>query len=241
MFLRQSRRLLHTVPRLPVSQLPGLYSPLGFQTAWTDYQQFLTTRLTELTAGTADETRFPFYIAQVTSKDQTKQKVFNVASQAHNNHFFFQQLTSPENNHTRPSRQLEQRINEQFGSLEGLGKVFVDASDAVVGQGWLFLAERADKQLEVLALNNSGSPYQFNANQGIDLNGPVGKDDFQLLESIKQDLKEGIQDFTFPLIGISLWDQSYLIDYGLNGKKEYIKKVFDSLNWDVINSRVFKL
>lgn len=241
MFLRQSKRLLHTVPRLPVTQLPGLYSSLGYQTGWSDYQHLLTTRLSQLTAGTADETRFPFYIAQISSKDQTKQKLFNLASQAHNNHFFFEQLTPAETNQTSPSRQLEQRINDQFGSIEGLKTVFLENCDVLSGQGWLFLAERADKQLEVLALNNSGSPYQFNANLSMDLNGPIAKSDYEALKDIKADLAEGIQDYTLPLLAVSLWDQSYLIDYGVNGKKEYISKVFDSMNWDVVNSRVFKL
>lgn len=241
MLFRHSRRLLHTVPRLPASSLPGLYSPLGYQTAWTDYQQLLTAKLSQLTSGTADETRFPFYIAQINSKDQTKQKVFNVASQAHSNHFFFQQLTSPENNHTRPSRQLEQRVNEQFGSLEGLKQLLIESSDSIVGQGWLYLTERADKQLEILCLNNSGTPYQFHANQSLDLNGPIGQEDFVELEQLKRDFKDGVQDYTLPLLNISLWDQSYLTDYGIGGKKEYVGKVFDSLNWDVVSSRVFKL
>jgi Fe-Mn family superoxide dismutase len=223
-----------------VSQVPGLYSPLGFQTAWTDYQQFLTQRLSALTVGTANETRFPFYITLNTSKDQTQQRIFNVASQAHNNHFFFQQL-GESGNHTRPSRTLEARINEQFGSLEGLKALFVDASDSLVGQGWVFLVESADKKLDLLVLNNSGTPYAFNANQSLDLNGPIDKDDYEALEAMKQDLRDGVQDYTLPLIGISLWDQSYLVDYGIDGKKQYVEKVFECLNWDVINKRVFQL
>ncbi|CDR44304.1 CYFA0S14e01838g1_1 [Cyberlindnera fabianii] len=235
-----SRRLIHTVPRLS-TKLPGLYSEKGFQTAWTDYQTLLTTRLSQLTAGTADETRFPFHIAQIHAKDQTKQKVFNAASQAHNNHFFFQQLVSPENNTTRPSRQLEERIEARFGSLDGLKKELVAQSEKIIGQGWLFVVEDYTKQLDILALNNSGTPYHFAGNHALDLNGPISEGDYNELTAMQKDLAEGGQDYTLPLLAVSLWDQSYLVDYGVSGRKQYIEKVFDATNWDVVSSRVFKL
>jgi len=237
--------MIHTVPKLKHEEayrangIPELYSPQGFKLAWTDYQKYLTTKLTMLTNGTADETRYPFHIAINSCNDQTKQRVFNVASQTHNNHFFFEQLISPTSNNTKPSRELESRINEKFDSLNELKEQIIAESEKVVGQGWVFLVESEAKTLEILTVNNSGTPYNFSGNLSLDLNGPIGKDEFEAWETIKEHTLAKTKDWTMPLFSINLWDHAYINDFGVGNRDLYVQKALDSINWEVVNNRMY--
>lgn len=240
------KRLIHTAPKLALqdefasSGIPGLFSQQAFKTAWIDYQDYLTKKLTLLTNGTADETRHPFHIAINSARDQTQQRVFNVASQTHNNHFFFEQLISSEINTSKPSRTLESRIKEKFGSLEGLKETLVEESESIVGQGWIFLVETEAKTLEILTVNNSGTPYNFSGNLSLDFNGPIGRDEYEAWDAIKEHTLAKTKDWTMPLLSVNLWDHAYLHDYGIGNRDVYIRKVFDSINWDVINKRHYE-
>lgn len=239
------KRLIHTAPKLAlqdefaINGIPGLFSKKAFNTAWVEYQDFLTKRLTLLTNGTADETRHPFHIAINSARDQTQQKVFNVASQTHNNHFFFEQLIAPKLNTTKPSRDLQSRIDEKFESLEGLKEALVEESQIIIGQGWIFLVETEAKTLEILTVNNSGTPYNFSGNLSLDLNGPIGRDEFDAWDAIKEHTLTKTKDWTMPLLSINLWDHAYLHDYGIGNRDAYIRDVFDSINWNVINKRLY--
>ncbi|KAH3683161.1 hypothetical protein WICPIJ_005858 [Wickerhamomyces pijperi] len=239
------KRAIHTAPRLPFQKefsengVKGLISKEGFQTGWLDYQKFLTTKLTLLTNGTADETRHPLQITLISAKDSTRQRVFNVASQTFNNHFFYEQLISPLLNGTKPSRSLEDKIRNSFGSLEELKQKMIEKSEEVQGQGWIFLVEDESKQLSLKALNNSGTPLHFSGNLQLDLNGPISQEDYLLTLKNSKALKEGASDNTLPLLAISLWDQAYLLDYGVANRKEFVGKAFDATNWEVINARAF--
>ncbi|KAH3675993.1 hypothetical protein WICMUC_002289 [Wickerhamomyces mucosus] len=240
-----SKRLIHTAPKLPLQAefseqgINGLLSREGFQTGWVDYQKYLTTRLTLLTNGTADETRHPLHITLLSAKDSTRQRVFNVASQTFNNHFFFEQLISPIKNETAPSRSLEAKIFKSFGSLQGLKEAFIAKSEDIQGQGWIFLVEDESKQLSLKALNNSGTPLHYSGNLLLDLNGPVSEEDYVTSLKIKTNIKNSVKDNSLPLLAISLWDHAYFLDYGIEGRKDYVSKAFDSTNWDVINARAF--
>ncbi|CCH42089.1 Superoxide dismutase [Mn], mitochondrial [Wickerhamomyces ciferrii] len=239
------KRLIHTAPKLKLQDefikngINGLYSSQGFKLAWIDYQNYLTKNLTLLTNGTIDETRYPFSIAIANAKDSSKQNIFNIASQTHNNHFFFQQLISSQENNTSPSRELNSRIISKFGSLDSLVDQFVLESKEIIGQGWIFLIENESKNLEILTLNNSGTPYNFSGNHSLDLNGPIGLTELEAWESIKESTLTKAQDWTLPLLGISLWDHSFITDYGVDGRDEYIKDVFKNINWDVVNKRLY--
>lgn len=233
---RLLKRSLHTVPKLspqPISSL-GPFSQQGFQTAWVDQQQHLTNELNVLIAGTADETRNPLSISLISQKDSKRQRVFDVSSQLFNNHFFFQQFNL-NNEQTQPSRFLLNKINKDFGSLENLKSEIINKSQDLVGQGWIFLIEDFDKSLKVLTLNNSGSPLSNNK-LNLDLNGPISEDNY--LDLLQRN--EINENFQLPLIAFNLWDVAYLHDFGINGKKQFIEKVWDSLDWTVINKRVFQ-
>ncbi|CAH6718159.1 37S ribosomal protein S26, mitochondrial [[Candida] jaroonii] len=247
--LRITKRLIHDVPKLKgqykyeTSGIEGLYSPEGFKGAWTDYQKFLTMNLTLLTNGTENEFKSPYQILLNTAKQTTEQHIFHYASQAHNNHFVFQQLTNKsEASKTQPSRNLMGRINDMgFKNLQELYDQIVKLSETMNGQGWIFLVENPDKSLKLIQCNNDGTPYFYGKNQSLDLNGGISEQTYEKYLELKNQVEENSRDFTLPILGINLWDHAYINDYGINGREEYLKNLWSSLNWDVINGRLFEL
>ncbi|KAI0555177.1 Manganese/iron superoxide dismutase [Xylaria curta] len=91
----------HTVPILDQFRqdqaVPGLLSPHGYSTAWTQYMQHVVDRLNSITAGTDFENQSPLTILKSTARDPAQAALFNYASMAHNNHFFFSQLVNLQN------------------------------------------------------------------------------------------------------------------------------------------------
>lgn len=240
-------RSLHTVPALKLGEvfaksgIEGLYTPQGFRTAWSDYQRFLTTNLTLRTNGSENELRTPYQIVLQTAKNTTEQHTFHYASQAHNNHLFFEQLApKPEAARTRPLRFLMERLADQdFANIEAFREEFLAIADSSFGQGWLFLVELADKSVKIVRCNNDGTPYYYGKNQLLDLNGGIDEASFDYLNELKDLAARRERDFALPLLALNLWDVAYIEDYGVTGKADYLNNVWDCINWEVVNKRLF--
>lgn len=250
MFSHIVKRNIHYAPRL-VNQpnytkngIKGLMSAEQFKTAWIDYQDFLTKNLTLKTADTEYETRSPMAIAMSTSKDAQKSQIFHYASQAHNNHLFFEQLKDSGNEHENGNGneikpQLLNSINNTFQSLENFKLTLLNAADILPGNGWVFLVEDENKDLKIVSCNNDGTPYFYGRNQSTNLNTYFDYKDYKKLLKLKNNINENVKDYSLPLICINVWEYAYLIDYGVNGKAEYLEKLWNNLDWNVINKRVF--
>ncbi|ODV78685.1 manganese superoxide dismutase [Suhomyces tanzawaensis NRRL Y-17324] len=248
-FARNSKRSIHEVPKLRNEEkyiangIEGLYTPSGFQTAWSDYQKFLTLNLTLHTNGTENELRTPYQILLKTAKQTTQQHIFHYASQAHNNHFAMEQLTDKtEASKTRPSRALMEKLAFQdIPDLETFRERMLLLADSSFGQGWVFLVELPDKSLRIMRCNNDGTPYYFAKNQSLDLNGGVDEGSFEYLNSLNVRAKSNEKDWTLPILAINCWDVSYIKDYGMTGKADYLANFWDCINWDVVNKRLFQV
>lgn len=223
--------------------IQGLYSSSGYKAAWIDYQKYLTMNLTLLTNGSENEVKTPYQILLHTAKQTTEQHTFHFASQAHNNHFCFEQLTNKsEARSTSPSRNLLGRLSDQgFGGIEEFKNAMLSTANSAIGQGWVFLVEGPDKSLKILKCNNDGTPYYYGKNQSLDLNGGIDETSFDHYNRIKQLTQENERDFSLPILGINYWDSSYINDYGVNGKAEYLANYWDCINWNVVNKRLFQL
>lgn len=243
--VRASSRWIHTVPRLAnqtalESQgVPGLFSPNAFSIAWTKYQKHLLDKLTTLTVDTDNETRKPFHILLNTAEKANQAHVFNYASQAHNNHAFFESLVSAENNETTPSNQLKQRIDSSFGSLENLRSIMLQAAEGLSGNGWVFLIEAADKNLYVMTCYNAGSPYTAGRAQVVDLNGPTDQDVLHTIKELQDAVLAKEKNFNIVLLAANVWEHAYLEDYGVAGKSQYLDNWWKSIHWGVVSSRLF--
>lgn len=239
------RSLIHTVPRL-VNQsqyeaqgIPGFLSPSAFNLAWTDYQRYLLENLTQLTMDSENESRIPFHIALNTSSKPDQAHVFNYATQAHNNHMFFQALRSGENNPTNPSAPLLERIENSFGGMDNLRSQLLTEADTLLGNGWVFLAEGEDKGLYTMACYNAGTPYDFSRSQMFDLNGAVSQDTWETLDQIKKAIEAKEKNHSMVLLALNVWEHIYVPDYSVSGRADYLEKWWNCIDWDVVSSRLF--
>lgn len=247
-----ARRGIHTIPKLPQAAqlsrqgIPNVLSAGGFKILWDQQQTYLCDKLTLATAGTSLESYLPFHLLLNTAKKASQSHIFNLASAAHNNHLFVENITPPATSTSnQPSRLFLTCIEDSFGSdWETVKKEMVTrAEQDVLGQGWLFLVENSNKELHILTIQNNGTPYYFPRNQLFDMNSALTLEEFAQLEEIKKLVKgkgdKKVQDWTMPLICVSLWDQAYLHDYGVLDRSKYVENVLNNLNWGVVNSRLY--
>lgn len=242
------RRGIHTVPTLPrISELsangiPKVMSANAFRTCWSDYQKLLCDKLTLASAGTALESYLPFHLILNTAKKPYQTSIFNLASAAHNNHLFMENLL-PMDQETTPSREFLRRLQEQHGMTwdEFKNEMIRRADEDVLGQGWLFLVENDAKELHILTTQNNGTPYFFPRNQSFDFNSALTQEEMQNFLNIKDLVSSDtdLKDWTMPLIAINLWDHAYLHDYGVGGRSQYVQNCLNNLNWSVVNNRLF--
>ena len=124
------------------------------------------------------------------------------------------------------------------------------------GQGWIYLVEDKTKNLQFLQCNNDGVPYYFGKRQQLDLNGGIDELSFNSLANLQKRAaaasgvagqeKSGVvvadeDEQYLPILAINYWDYMYVEDYGVTGKNEYLSNLWDHLNWDVINKRLFQV
>ncbi|KAH3902512.1 related to 37S ribosomal protein S26, mitochondrial [Saccharomycodes ludwigii] len=262
------KRSIYTVPKLILPSsctnttsstapiIPNVYSSLGFQTVWTDYQKYLCDQLTLVTQGTSFENYLPYHLILKSAKTTFNTRIFNLASAVHNNHLFIEniipnQISSVTNDKIQPSRVFIKKLQDQYQNpnltwedykLEILNKVEENLKS---GQGWVFVVEDFNKKLHILTCNNHGTPYFAPRNQSVDLNGGVNNHkDYELLNELKNELSRSenkvFKDWTLPLIVVNLFDVAYLPDYGVAGRSKYLSTILDNLNWGVVNKRIFQ-
>lgn len=242
-------RGIHLAPRLTLEKsfsqngIKGLMSPEQFRLGWIEYQDFLTKQLSMKTVDTTYENRSPMAIAMSCSKKNQEADIFHYASQAHNNHLFYQQLKNKDDslnnieNIIKP--QLLNNIKNTFISLENFKNTILGEADILSGNGWIFLIENENKELKIVKCNNDGTPYFYGKNQSIDLNTTFDYQEYANIEKYGEKIKNGVKDYSLPLLCINVWEHSYLLDYGVSGKGEYLENLWDCIDWKVINSRVF--
>lgn len=190
---RQSRqpaqtRALVTVPQLSAENtfsehgVPGLFSKLGFKIAWTDYQAQLVQKLNDLLADDPAANKLPKDLAIETARDPMNASVFNHASMAHNNHFFFSGLSpSPQQLDSCPA--LKDSLEATFGSIDTLRTTMLDTASAMFGPGFVWLVwtrkpgdgssayDSSGGSFRVLSTYIAGTPYSEAGyrQQGLDM------------------------------------------------------------------------
>jgi len=80
--------------------------------------------------------------------------VFNNAAQVWNHTFYWESLVP---NGRAPSGELAERLNEDFGGLEGFTDAFAKAAAGQFGSGWAWLVSDGDK-LSITTTGNADTP-----------------------------------------------------------------------------------
>ena len=169
--------------------------------------------------------------------------LFNYASMAFNNHFFFRGLNTDPNVKSQPSDTLLPLINKNFTSLDAFRETFLYTADAMFGPGFVWLVqtdEGTSGSLKILTTYLAGSPISgaHYRRQAVDMNtentntyaGSFGDRSRQRDQKPKRPL--GGVDVT-PLLCVNTWEHVYLHDYGVGGKLQYLEKWWSKINWNL--------
>ncbi|KAK0733912.1 Manganese/iron superoxide dismutase [Lasiosphaeria miniovina] len=255
------RRSMHRVPKLDYNHLPGLpglLSPAAMKIAWTEYQTVILEKLNQATSETNWANQDIKSVVMESSREPENAVVFNHASMAHNNHFFFKQL-SPEP--TEMSELLKTNLEKTFMSIETLRREMIYTADAMFGPGFVWLVkvplQGMPTAFQVLTTYLAGSPYP-NAHwrrQDMDMNTAVGQSEQGLLAGRKflQNTAFGIGNRAseaskkvmlspgginvIPILCLNTWEHVWLPDYGFggNGSPDKGKLAFYERWWNKID------
>jgi Fe-Mn family superoxide dismutase len=256
------RRSLHHVP--PLSQfnneegVPGLLSVSGFDIAWNQRMTMLLERLNARVAGTEYESKELKSIILSTARGSNPDDAltFNYASAAHNNHFFFKNLTP---NPKPMPETLRHALSESFSSVETLREQFIVQAEAMFGPGFIWLVkvrgaavgDSSPNSFRLLNTYLAGSPYAGAhwRRQEADRNtkpgtpesaGPLSGANYPFPrpggkgEPVqKASAPGGIE--VQPLLCLNTWEHVWLRDYGLGAGGEGGRAAFAANWWEVID------
>ncbi|KAL1957581.1 hypothetical protein VTO42DRAFT_5692 [Malbranchea cinnamomea] len=246
-------RKVHNVPQLAYGKIfseqgiPDVMSPEGYDMAWTQYQSFLIHKLNLLTNGTRDEDVPTGSLIVKYARDPNMASLFNYASMAHNNHFFFSCI-SPTPVPVPPK--LEEAISESCSSMESLKADFLATANAMFGPGFVWLVkEKSSGQLKILTTYIAGSPYPAAhfRRQAVDMatqpgfgidSGDAYKTasrtyGFMGKHSGQTRLAPGAAD-VHPILCVNTWQHVWLRDWGIAGKDGFLEAWWDKINWEEV-------
>ncbi|KAJ5994313.1 hypothetical protein N7451_010037 [Penicillium sp. IBT 35674x] len=245
---RFQTRALHRIPQLQNEKyykengIPEFMSPEGFDFAWTQYQNLLVDKLNLLTQDTVDADAKPGELLVKYSKRAEMASVFNYASMAHNNHFFFNCL-SPQS--TDIPEKFARDIIDTCSSVESLKLDFLATANSMFGPGFVWLAKNLEREgmMQIFCTYNAGSPYPaaHSRRQSVDMatHTPETQLGNQFAGSMgahaqnQKSLAPGAIDVQ-PILCVNTWEHAWMMDYGIAGKAEYLERWWDRINWDVV-------
>ncbi|KAI9374589.1 Manganese/iron superoxide dismutase [Aspergillus egyptiacus] len=243
----QSRRI-HSVPILThdaefkAKGIPEFLSPEAYDFAWTQYQSFLVDKLNLLTQDTIDTDAKPGELLVKYSRRPEMASVFNYASMAHNNHFFFNCLAP---NATEIPEPFAKNIIDTCSSIESLKLDFLATANAMFGPGFVWLAKNVEREglMHIFCTYNAGSPYPaaHARRQPVDMatHTPETALGNQYAGSMgahsanQKNLAPGAADVQ-PILCVNTWEHVWMMDYGIAGKAEYLERWWDRINWPVV-------
>ena len=180
---------------------------------------------------------------------------------AHNNHFFFNCL-SPKPTSMPPT--LSNQLAQDFSSVETLRREFIATTAAMFGPGFVWLVKLTDQaQFRILPTYLAGTPYPgaHQRRQPVDLAtqsdyAPAGPDPSSLSaadHARQTTVQNSVGAFgpgsaqqprmlapggvgLTPVLCINTWEHVWLRDWGVAGKKAYLEKWWDMVDWRVVAS-----
>jgi superoxide dismutase, Fe-Mn family len=213
------------------------------QLNWNQYMSYLCNELNNATEGTVDYNLPALKLAEKYSHSSQNATLFNLASMAVNNHWFFKSISPTLKN---PSPTFLKDIESNFDNLENLRQDFLETANAMFGNGFVWLMkEHGSGNLRILCTYNAGSPY------------PGAHHRRQAREMATQDLSNRMTQTSNyagsfgnssrykelgstnalkaePILCLNLWQQAWLPDYGLTGKESYILCWWEKIDWEAV-------
>ncbi len=194
------------------------------------------------------------------ARDPAMAPLFNYASMAHNNHFFFKHLSPTP---VEVPETLKAALEQSFGSMETLRREMIYTAAGMFGPGFVWLVKTSQPGLpnafKVLATYAAGSPYPGAhwRRQAVDMNTEAGEKSEPALETArlylnssaygagrkpaaKPGMAPGGTDLQ-PLLCLNTWEHVWLWDYGFGlgnvsgGKLAYTEGWWKKINWELVN------
>lgn len=202
------------------------------------------------------ENKEPKVIAIKYARDPNSAPIFNYASMAHNNHFFFKCLSPHE---TAIPKSLQQDLEGSFSSIETLKREMIVTASSMFGPGFVWLVKARDsgkRDFSLLTTYLAGSPYPgaHYRRQAVDMNTEADKTISGALRAVttmdpvntagahgplsKKAMAPGGVEID-PILCINTWEHVYLPDYGvgaqgIGGKRAYAENWWGRIDWDVV-------
>ncbi|KAJ9663423.1 hypothetical protein H2201_005631 [Coniosporium apollinis] len=264
------RRRIHHVPKLINDEqhdfknngVPGLLSPDAFEIAWTHRQAMLVDKLNTLTQGTPEHNAQTKALILSSARDPNQASLFNHASAAFNNHFFFKGLAIDK---TPIPSTLQAHLVQSFSSIDTLRKEFIATANAMFGPGFVWLVRRKHRvsaeQFQILTTYLAGSPLPGAhwRQQSLDMNtqSPQSLGGLSAPSNLPPQLSQvqnnvgsmgqystagQAQKLTppggaevIPVLCVNTWEHVWLRDWGMGGKEKYLHRWWDRIDWSVAN------
>ena len=165
--------------------------------------------------------------------------LFNHASMAHNNHFFFDAFSPAPTSLDRYSA-LQTSLIGAFGSIETLRQTMLATADTMFGPGFVWLVSTRvgnDRYptWRILTTYLAGTPYAEAGyrQQAKDMNvqNTVGSFGGASLAGKRDASIPPGAALVEPVLCVSTWEHVYLRDFGVEGKQEYLQRWWDAINW----------
>lgn len=212
-----------------------------------------------LRQGTADATTKPLRLVEKYGRSTEQASLFNHASMACNNHIFFSCL-SPQK--TQPSTTFASEIEDSFSSYETLRIEMIETADAMFGPGFVWIVKDEEVgNMKLLCTYLAGSPYKlahFRSQQndmatyntrassasrsmaGRDTGDNAGAFGAYSRNAVGSDYALGGYNSS-PILCVNTWEHAYLRDYGIGGKRAYLERWWDRVDWAVVerNARLY--
>lgn len=195
----------------------------------------------------------PQKLALRCARDPAQAALFNHASMAYNNAFFFDGLTdtpTPLESYAG----LHSSLSRTFGSIDALRDLFRYTADGMFGCGfvWLVFAKRDGNDnagvWRVLATYNAGTPHVLQRNQSADMNvqgqrgakagnnragsfGPHSESDIAI-----RSRPLGAPASVTPVLCLNVWQHAYMRDFQVHGKRLFVEKWWDHIDWNKVNN-----
>ncbi|KAF2842664.1 manganese and iron superoxide dismutase, partial [Patellaria atrata CBS 101060] len=225
---------------------PGFMSSDGVQIAWSQYQSFMLEKLDRLTSGTQLENASIKTLIIKSARDPNLAPLFNAASMAHNNHFFFNCLSN-KTTPTPPSSTFVSALLDSFSSMETLRDTFLGTADSMFGPGFVWLVKSYTKEegakFKILNTYIAGSPLSgaHYRQQPLDMNttGPLPSSaqgagiTGPYATKVGTRLPPGGADVT-PILCVNTWEHVYIRDYGVKDRMKYLENWWDRINWAAV-------
>ena len=143
----------HELPPLPYAKdaLSPFLSAETIEYHWGKHHQAYVNNLNNLIVGTEFE--------EMTLNDIIKKAsggIYNNSAQVFNHTFYWNCLKPA--GEKMPSGKIAHAIDENFGSFNAFKEIFTHSATSLFGSGWVWLIQKDNKALDILATPNAGNP-----------------------------------------------------------------------------------